>query len=113
MKKEDLKTGMQAKLRDGFRGVVMLDTPLGDAICGVGGETLYMLLKDYEGDLLCPLDKTLDIMAIYIPFGFSEMISKNIESLEWERKEEKTICELDGIEYSESTLRSIIKKATE
>ena len=30
----------------------------------------------------------------------------------WERKEEKPIVEIDGVEYSESTLRSLIKKAT-
>lgn len=36
----------------------------------------------------------------------------NYVDLIWERKEEKPIITLDGVEYSESTLRSLIKKAT-
>jgi len=37
--------------------------------------------------------------------------SKYEETILWERKEE-TILKLDGVEYSESTLRSLIKKVT-
>ena len=114
-KKSDLRTGMHLVYRNGEVAVVLLNTmPQGDTTVLLNSTARHFadlgLLHDFfelyhwDDDLMCnsPIGSRNDIMVV-----------KDMNGLVlWKRKEEKTICELDGVEYSESTLRSIIKKAT-
>ena len=126
MKKSDLKSGMIIETRAGERALIVLNNCYGrDAV--IFAENNWTDLDGFSEDLIwhneagkqSDFAKTVDIMKIYrpdLPTGFLSRKSKFSNEMEllWERKEEeKPILTLDGIEYSESTLRSIIKKATQ
>ena len=116
MKKSELKTGMQVETRDGERYVVLLDTPSGDVIVKVGGNN-WDELNNYNKLMLFNNKEFLksDIVKVYSNTFSNQYLIKKMDErfLIWEREEEKVFCKLDGVEYSESTLRSLIKKATE
>lgn len=111
MKKSDLKTGMLVELRNG--DICML---IGDTFVDNGQ---YLPLSDISEDLEeiysetgCDIIKVSNVLCdnYCIPkYWTSKMLNKN---LLWERKVEKPCAIIDGVEYSESTLRSLIKKAT-
>jgi hypothetical protein len=118
MEKSDLRTGMLCILRNGEKSLVMLNTSNGDILAGSDGE---------EGQCWFPLDglnddltkasgqSKYDVMFIY-DYHANDMkasFSTSKRILLWERKEEKPILTLDGVEYSESTLRNLIKMATQ
>lgn len=122
MKKSDLKSGMLVKTRAGNIGLIVKDNCHGeDAVIfnagdwtGLDGYSENLIWHEFDVDRI-DYCKTIDIVAVYkpdLPTGFLSRKSKfgSLELL-WERKPEKTF-ELDGVKYSESTLRSIIKKAT-
>lgn len=118
MKKKDLKTGMVAETEDGELRIVWGNTLVSyDA----GGAFLVDFNDDLERDDNGPSG---DVIKVYSRpnktsglRGSMNLWLQNKEILNyvdllWERKEEKPILKLDGVEYSESTLRSLIKKAT-
>ena len=111
MKKSDLKTGHRVRLRDGSYGIVMRNTA--DNTDGIifsdGG---YNPLDNYEEDLMNIYYRSTDIIIVYGSDSLPDIVEfKNITPILWERKD-KPVCTLDGVDYSEETLRSIIKKAT-
>lgn len=114
--KSELKTGMTVENRSGEFGKVLIGTSKGDIIGGTD-EGLYETwcsFNDLSDDLIYRDGHAYnDIVRVY-DFDYNSLAAstKRIGQLLWERKEEKPILELDGVEYSESTLRSIIKKAT-
>lgn len=117
MEKKDLKTGMIIETSDGILRVL-----LGNTL--ISYENGGMPLKWFSDDLKCLESYSdEDIIKVYskplnnelcadLRFWFHEKNIIDYCNLLWKRKEEKIIVELDGVEYSESTLRSIIKKAT-
>ena len=117
MKKSDLKTGMLVKIRSGEIGLVALDNCCNEDAIIFSGD-YWTDLNGFNEDLFwhhhdpnrSSFAETVDIMVVYkpnLPPGF--LSRRNLEVL-WRRAPEKTF-ELDGITYSESTLRSIIKKS--
>ena len=123
MKKQDLKTGMLVETRSGQLALIVKDNIYGqDAV--IFAEDNWTSLDGFSEDLRWSVAshvpkfcKSVDIMKVYkpdLPTGFLSRCNKfgsQKLTLLWEREEEKPIVILDGIEYSESTLRSIIKKA--
>ena len=116
MKKSDLKTGMIVEKRSGEKGLIILNNTYDeDAI--IFNENSWTPLGRYSSGLIWFGNmREFDIIKVYItdlPTGFLSRKNKfgPFDPI-WERKEEETILTLDGIEYSESTLRSLIKKAT-
>jgi hypothetical protein len=118
MKKSDLKTGMVIEDVKGRLGIMLWGT----VIFGISGGTSMDLLND---DLTRSNKKCSDgdFLKVYKP-RHDKNYNANIQfwikeknvlehcQLLWERKEEKPVVTLDGVDYSESTLRSLIKKAT-
>lgn len=112
MKKSDLKTGMTVLLERNDKRLILKDCgDIGDTTCNpdrkfcADGRLRYydfFSLSKWNEDLTAnsTLEK-MDIIEVHSIYG--EVL--------WERKPEKTF-ELDGISYSQSTLRSLIKKAT-
>jgi hypothetical protein len=118
MKKEDLKTGMIAETLDGLFRVVW-----GNAL--VSAEDEGARLSDYTDDLIriSTYYSQTTVVKIYSEpkqahgGGFKTLLRDGYiikkSTLLWERpKEEKIILTLDGVDYSEATLRSLIQKAT-
>ena len=110
MKKSDLKTGMLVIQRNGIIRLLINQT----FICSPVG---MVELKDYNSDLTWGDKGVYDIVKVsnvlergdLQPSRWSEqLIDANIL---WKEEVEIFACELDGVTYSESTLRSIIKKA--
>ena len=89
--KENLKSGMVAKLRDG--GVCLL---FGDKLIDEDG---YILLDKYCEDLTCAVSSQLDIMAVYSTEHIktlSDALTLNYTTLVWERVDKMTleqVCE--------------------
>ena len=111
MKKSDLKSGMQIEQRDGDRMIVFIDSPAGDVFVKVNGDDCDRL-NMFDEDLCHEYNKEYDVVKIYSSddiTGYNNKISS--EDLIWERKED-SIVTFDGVDYSESTLRSLIQKAT-
>ena len=107
MKKSDLKTGMLVQYRNGLIRMVINNY--------VVGYTAYTDIDGYNDDLTRPLDNLCIDKISKILHGSDTISSNWIEktlndNLLWTRTEKK--YELDGVEYSETTLRSLIKKAT-
>ena len=121
MKKSDLKTGYFVELRNGQNALI-----LGNAVVtledGDMSETGGASLGTYNNDLTdsWTTNSGWDIMRVYDECdGAGSNLKFKMEHPEylrgkllWERKEENPIVTIDGVEYSESTLRSLIKKAT-
>ena len=89
--KDNLKSGMVAKLRDG--GVCLL---FGDKLIDEDG---YILLDKYCEDLTCAVSSQLDIMAVYSTEHIetlSDALTLNYTTLVWERVDKMTleqVCE--------------------
>lgn len=116
-KKSDLRTGMLVENRYGDKGMVLLNTAHGDVISGDGKSArAWFHLSKLDSDLKYPGMLDGDIIRVYDNaehFEIRDRISFDKKTqLIWEREEENTIVTIDGVEYSESTLRSLIKKAT-
>jgi hypothetical protein len=125
MKKSDLKTGMQVEIRNGdkllvFIGVYTEFTKENENfIVNKNQKHSWEVLENYD-DYLLKIDRETsdwDIMKIYScshPYCFTRFDDDvyNNGTLIWSRENEKTYS-IDGVEYSESTLRSLIKKATD
>ena len=111
MKKSELKTGMRVKWESGDMGIAMIGIDMKSDLIMQG--TAYAQLLDYNNDLTSNCNND-DIIAIYNPpsFNYQFLDYKKHGELIWELEQEKIAIELDGVEYSESTLRSLIKKAT-
>jgi len=108
MLRKDLKTGMKIIFTNGDIGHVLLGTINGDI---VAGQIAFPLDKFPEN--LKDWDELIEVKKVVQPNSNNSHLKNNdLGTVIWERKEEKPILELDGVEYSESTLRSLIKKAT-
>jgi len=95
MKKSELKQGDIFTLRDGTVEVfVRLDN--GNIYCNK-----TFPYTSYNQELTSSYAPEFDIIKVVRP-----------EYVMFEREETKPLLILDGVEYSESTLRSLIKKAT-
>ena len=110
--KSDFKTGMRIERPDGTTRMVYVAT---DKIYFCGSDGAYMDSSDYDEYLRCD---GYDIARVYdLPkykFDFFNPYVKG--DLIWQREEQSTndyAIEIDGVQYSESTLRSLIKKATQ
>lgn len=119
MKKSDLKTGMIIESRKGEKALVVKDNCYGeDAI--IYNKSDWTQLDSFSDDLKfygddeerTQFSKSVDIVKVFMPNLPTAFLDKEDMKLIWTRKEEKPIVKLDGVEYSESTLRSLIKKAT-
>jgi hypothetical protein len=112
MKKSELKTGMTVCLVNNQKYMVLLDTNEGDNLITKDG---WMRLSDYKNDLTFLRSNEYDIKEVYKPTHQYQLEFNCWDKMEliWERKEEKPVLKLDGVEYSETTLRSLIKKATQ
>jgi len=80
----------------------------------VAGNTCFPLLNQEE--LIYTWTAHDGVLMVTMPYTNQDFLNNNEyskyeETILWERKEE-TILKLDGVEYSESTLRSLIKKVT-
>lgn len=106
MKKSDLKSGMLVEYRNGGLRLVINESLINDMYCDFG---------QLRNDLTNRLNSCTDIVRVSNVLDGGDLLPRNWSSeiitnnLLWERKEE-IIVELDGVEYSESTLRSLIKK---
>ena len=110
MKNSDLKTGMQIEQSNGKRRLVLIGcshenrtTTLVNAqpdnVNGFNRLIDYFPLSKWNEDLTTDSSVVLDIVKIYSAYG----------ELLWER--EDIAITIDGVDYSESTLRSLIRKA--
>lgn len=118
MKKQDLKTGMRVELANGIIYIVLVgefrcnNEKQGVLFCRPKG---YMNDTAYTEDLECEVDEEFSIVKVYdLPKLTAKLLNpKKVGDLLWERCEEtpEKTHEIDGVEYSESTLRSLIKKA--
>lgn len=116
-KRDNLDTGMMVLYRNGEYGKVMFNTVHGHII--VNSDDTYVNVYHFNDELNLKhfgLEEgnNYEIMAIYKPKNEIHNLSFKLycHDLLWERTTEKPIVTFDGVEYSESTLRSIIKKAT-
>ena len=107
MKKSDLKTGMRVVNASGRAYVVMILDHDAHIVCGNSWDRL-----DNFSDDLKNAHPHLNIQSVYKQPHAHDLLNPNeMGEKIWEREE--TILTLDGVEYSESTLRSLIKKATQ
>jgi hypothetical protein len=118
-KKSDLKTGMFAEMSTGELVLIISNSLIGIETkdSGFGGRSLdnynkYMVDKEDIGDYIIRVFKEPYSLAgsnMFFKCLNPRYITDKLELL-WERKPEPTYT-IDDIEYSESTLRNIIKKA--
>jgi len=113
-RKSDLRSGMIVENEKGEKGIVFLNTSETDVIGGCGGvvNRMWCPLASVNDDLSLHYRDNARIVKVYEPTGNID-IGGFVGRLIWEREEEKPICTIDGVDYTESTLRSIIKKATQ
>jgi hypothetical protein len=114
MKKSDLKTGMILVFENGSESIILTDTNCStykDVFVNISEEdTLkgnYGPIKNITEELVnshntCKIIKIYDKQSNAFPLKKGELL--------WEHPSEK-ICIVDGVEYSETTLINIIKKA--
>lgn len=113
MTKEDLETGMVVQIEDGSEGVILLGSSGGDIINysdGTWNELCYI-----EDDLSSKEQLEIGIVKVWECESRRCILRDGVGNkgkLLWEREQEKTFT-LDGVEYSESSLRSLIRKATQ
>ena len=115
MKKSDLKTGMTVLLEKKEKLLILkdcgdLDGNDGDTTCNTKQKVCNNVLRYWD---FFPLSKWNEDLTSNCDIDFMDIIEVRsiYGKLLWRREPEKTF-ELDGISYSESTLRSIIKKAS-
>ena len=99
MQKKDLKSGMVVVLRNGRRGLVLLNTSRGDIVGGCGDtsqdfDTEWLQLSGIQDNLKHLSSEDYDIMKIYDSRYNRDFGSLDIDELEliWER--ESKIIEL-------------------
>lgn len=110
MKKEDFKHPMWGRLRNGVTFYVI---PSDGEKLIVQSDGDVDPLDDWDDELKYNADvRDYDIMDVYGMQSSSYPHKWVLDFIMWERKEEKQICTIDGVNYSEDTLRSLIKKAT-
>jgi len=112
MKKSELKNGMVVEFRSGRKFLYLTQTVRNEtpAFCGFGGT--WMCLTKYDDDLMHNhggyTNGTCDVVAVYEgPFA-AGLFNKETGELIWERPKEKT-HEIDGKEFSESTIKAALK----
>ncbi len=128
MKREDLKTGMFVKTNNGHLGLVFKDNVYGeDAVVFVESNYGWTPLNGWNDDLLwqhintrtnatsrhCEGYNICEVLKPDLPTGFFSGQNKFSDNLTLLWKRNKVKYNIDGIEYSEDTLRSLIKKATQ
>ena len=109
--KADLKTGMLIQYKNQEIRMVINKDIVGDG---------FLNLSDYYIDLTYPTDNTLDIIRVSTVLENNSLMPVHwtehtlIKHLLWDRepKKPKKTYKIDGVKYSESSLRSLIKKAT-
>ena len=113
MKKSDLKTGMLVMKRTGRIELVVKKTLLTKS----GGFNELKSLNDNLKNQYHPEHDIVKVSKVLKGqlLGYSEWKESVIDDNLFWREEQVEIfaCELDGVSYSQSTLRSLIKKATE
>jgi hypothetical protein len=116
MKKSDLKTGMRVQLRGSLETyIVLIDFRYHVEDVGhLVNLNSFIHLSDYDEDLYGCSNPHYDIVKCFnIPKALVSVINPFEKGeLLWERDPEKTYT-IDDVEYSESSLRSLIKKATQ
>ena len=110
MKKKDLRTGMLIQTAGHKLGMIINNYVVYD-VCVMSLDRLNIFLEDveYPENTINKVSSILDSTDL-MPSNWT--LRRLNHLLLWERKEEPTFCTLDGVDYSESTLRSLIKKAT-
>ena len=124
--KSDLMNGHIIETRAGERGIIIKDNCYGeDAV--VFAKHNWTGLDGFSEDMLWHTEslakdycRTVDIVKVFkpdLPTGFLSRRNKFSDGLTlvWAREEPSIndyAIEIDGVQYSESTLRSLIKKAT-
>jgi len=112
MKKSNLKSGMLFEFTDGRLAVVMLNHFCGEGIILYEDKRGYDYLRYWEEGLISAPGYNVETVNAVFEQKYYTTESLFVKgNLLWERKEEKVILNLDGIDYSETTLRSIIKKS--
>lgn len=85
--KSDLKTGMWIELRDGDKGMVLLNTNSGDIF---SGHDLWGSLSEYKDDLTSKHSKQFDVVRIYQPsanrYYYNIEIGIGLKTI-WQREE--------------------------
>lgn len=109
MKKEDLKTGMRMITKCGKR-FLFVQTDNGGVATNI--EHGAFTLDKINDNFMLGANHKFEVNLIYKGFNMDMLLHKDLGLLIWERKEKSTALTLDGVDYSESTLRSLIKKAT-
>lgn len=85
-----LKTGMVVENRVGERGIILLNTPDGDVIGGVGDNKLWGPLDNFNEDLTSSFGLS-DIVKVYKPNSNMNMVSGTNSELLWSRTLEISI----------------------
>ena len=139
MKKSDLKTGMKVTLRNGYECIVLRNFAYEfpsdiDVLISINTNHYWFSFDSYNDDLSYdgynddlsqqdPQGNEYDIVKVESPdhalLVFDTIQKSNPKygfkghkwNLEWKR--DQTTYTIDGVEYSESSLRSLIKKATQ
>ena len=111
MKKSELKTGMRIYFSDGEKHIVMLNMHDGDNL--ISRENGCLVIDDDDPENIKDWEYAMRVEKVCTPIDDKDSLTfEGDEAILWERTPEKTV-EIDGIEYPESTLRSIIKKSHE
>lgn len=112
MKKSDLKTGMIAETDKGCLRLCLGGTLISFQNGGIPISEFDKNLAEGNGETIIKVwePQSYDYCA-NMRFWFKDKEILRHCELIWERKPE-AVFEIDGVEYSESTLRSLIKKAT-
>ena len=109
MKKDDLRAGMIVELRDGDKGIVLLNTEHGDLLLYRDG---WNNVGEYEDDLTAGVGfEEFDIIKVYQPSHKHGYAIKNwgLAKLIWERPADEPTITIKGKEYSESTIIAALK----
>ena len=120
MKKEDLKTGMLVKHRDGTIKKIFLDSNVGDVL--VSQEGIWGELANYHWDMTRSSGRSeLDIMEVYKSDMVTALPSFNLNkyTLIWRREHKQTIevtVKINGentspLDISEETWKNLRKQS--
>ena len=114
MRKSDLKNGMVVRERDGDLMLFMESYPnYGPVLCALN-KTGYLSMRYIKDDLTHRCEETgrsfsgLDIVEVYAASSPSRLYKKELGKLLWQHPGEKTL-EIDGKEFSESTIKAALK----
>jgi len=104
MQKKDLKSGMVIVLRNGERGLVLLNTSRGDIVGGCDGaskefDTTWTSLNSIQKNLKHPDDKDYDVIEIYNSDNNYSFGTLDIDELKliWERESKIVELTIDEI----------------